>query len=433
MELKPQLWQRQGLSAVMQYGLQVLTMPYLELEKHIEQELLENPLIEVAEEGELVRRSVPAGSSSLGSSLPLEEELLVTKEEPSIRNYLLAQIAPGRLPPEDTPVLEALIAIADAETGLLPYEELAEEMGLPEPSSAVLRCLAVLRSLDPPGICAQDMHHALYRQLEVQGRLDETTRVIIQNCLPLLAQGHFGIIAKKCGTSIAQVRKIAEHIRACKPYPTADFSTRTSGYDVPDIRFFIGNGNWEAEVCTGWMGFLRISVLYDQYCAEATDEETRAYLQDKLERARRIMQFVQQRQDTLLRISKLVLVRQRGFLDEKEPLRPLSMKEAAAELGLHASTVGRAIRDKLAQTPAGIVPLRSFFSSRIGVEEHSASKAAVKTRIRELVRAESGRHALSDVQLQRRLKEEGLEIARRTVAKYRTQLCIPPVSVRRRK
>lgn len=431
MELKFELQQRPLLCAAMQQGLRILSLPYTELTQLVEKELEENPLLEVEETAFFARRG-EGRSHSVRAELSYSDVLGEQSTNPSLSEHLLSQIPQSKITNAEYEIILHLMTYIDEKTGLLPYEDIMEQTGSSKPSADIQRCLSLLRGLEPAGVCERDIPHSLCRQLEVKGQLTDAARKVVLQFLPLVASGHFGVIARNVGITTAEVRRIVDSIRACHPYPAEHFFAETPVYIDPDLMFEKSECGWSVEIYSGWLSALRVSALYEKYCSEAVDLETQEYLRQQITRARQMMQFVQQRRRTLERIATDILEQQQDFFEQKASLRPVRMLDLANRLSMHSSTVSRAVQGKYAQTPFGIMPLRDFFSAAVGTGQSCISARELKERIVQLIEAECSSRPLSDAQISTLLQQDGIDISRRTIAKYRIALHIPNSAARRR-
>lgn len=431
MELKFELQQRPLLCAAMQQGLRILSLPYAELTQLVEKELEENPLLEVEDTAFFARRAEDR-SHSVRAELSYSDALGEPSTGLSLREHLLSQIPQSGITSADYEIILQLTTYIDEKTGLLPYEDMLEQTGSSKPAADVQRCLTLLRGLEPAGVCERDIPHSLCRQLEVKGELTDSARKIVLQFLPLVASGHFGVIARNVGITTAEVRRIVDRIRACHPYPAEHFFAEIPIYIDPDLIFAKSECGWSVEIYSGWLSALRVSALYEKYCSEAADHETQEYLREQIARARQMMQFVQQRRRTLERIANDILEQQQDFFEQRASLRPVRMLDLAKRLGMHSSTVSRAVQGKYAQTPFGVMSLRDFFSAAVGAGQSCISTRELKERIMQLINAECASRPLSDAQISMLLQQDGIDIARRTIAKYRIALHIPNSAARRR-
>ncbi len=297
--------------------------------------------------------------------------------------------------------------------------------------------------LDPPGLAARDVQEVLLLQLDDLALHDkdeshdwETVRLLIRNHLDDLLQNRLPKIAREAGRSVESIQQALVLMRLLNPSPGHDLVTEDVPPVIPDVvvEYNEQNDEYLAAMRGGLLPTLQLSNKYETMAKDRTvEKETRDFVKNNLVNATWLIESIHQRNNTVLRVVKVVLTRQRGFFDHgPQHLKPLPMTEVAEQLGIDVSTVSRAVADKWMQTPRGVFPLRRFFSG--GRESDSGkdmSWEAVKEILREIVDAENKAKPFSDEALSQELKTRGIDIARRTVVKYRQQLDIPPA--RRRK
>ena len=470
--------QRLIQSPQMIQAMQILQLPSMELEDRIEQELIENPFLEVLEgaakdeegaEAEHVdhrgESTAPTADEQRGIENMLEvleryerdfgseeRRARVDDEEGdrkfeamqntpdtrhSLSEALIEQLAFMDLDERRRHMAEYLIYSFD-QRGLLAQplaeiaDELAEEQATVEELQAVLD---ELRRLIHPALGAVDLRECLLLQLDASGIADSLVRAMIENHLEDITTNRLPRIAKATGHSIADVKDALETIRALDPFPGADHDAEPATAILPDVVVEELDGRWEVRGVRSRTPRLAINPIYKQMLRDAKRGDGVAeWVKKRLESARWFIDAVPQRQSTLERIATSVFVRQREFLEKGvRGLKPLRMQEVADEVGVHISTVSRAVSGKYAQTPRGIFPLKFFFSGgtkKAGGE--MASQIGVQQRIRVLVEKEDPANPLSDEELARELEErENIRIARRTVTKYRKMLGIPSSSQRK--
>lgn len=300
----------------------------------------------------------------------------------------------------------------------------------------------IQRKLEPPGIGACTLQECLLLQLDAiarDGAVDEehrTARRLIADHLKDIEMNRLPRIARQSGLTLDQINAGLLRLRRLDPRPGRRLAPERPQLIVPDVivEYDPINDRYVAALSRGRTPALRINPMYRQLSADKSQERsTRQYLAANLSNARWLIDAIQQRNSTLLRVVNVVIEAQRDFLDHgPQHLKPLPMINVADQLGIHVGTVSRAVAEKYMQTPRGIYPLRMFFSG--GTESTSGEEmswAAVQAKLKEIVDGEDPRNPWSDDQLVEKLKESGIEIARRTVAKYRQQMSIPPA--RRRK
>ncbi len=255
-------------------------------------------------------------------------------------------------------------------------------------------------------------------------------RDIILCHLDDVAAGKINAITKSLSMSTQEVRKCIAKIRALNPRPLSGFSTEPTSYVVPDVILTCQGGEWNLCLNDQWIGNYSISDCYLNMMKTVKDAELKKYFQQKYARCQFIMNSIEQRRDTILKISSAILERQKDFFIRQGPLVPMTLLDIADMIDMHPSTVSRGIKNKYLQYPAGIVSLRKLFISSAG-KSCGDSSSAVKQRLKEIIRLENPLYPHSDSTLVNILKKEGVQISRRTVAKYREELGIASTYLRR--
>jgi RNA polymerase sigma-54 factor len=365
----------------------------------------------------------------------------------SLADHLRAQAAGLRLSETDRAALHVLIESLDADGYLAdPLPELAAclaaMLGLDAADEAVreeieppLRiALALLRTFDPPGVGARDLGDCLQIQLRQQPpcAAREVAIAIAARHLELLARRDLKKLVAATGAAEALIREAQALIVACEPKPGRPFSAAESNVIVPDVIVQRAGRGLKVTLNPDVMPRLRINDVYAQ-AMRGLRNGAGGGLTGRLQEARWFMKNIQQRFDTILRVSRAICERQKGFFTHGAiAMKPLVLREIADELGLHESTISRVTTAKYMATPCGTFELKYFFGSSLATEAGgNASSTAVRALIQQLVGAEAADKPLSDSQLSKMLEEQGIQVARRTVAKYREALKIAPASLRR--
>jgi len=353
----------------------------------------------------------------------------------SLREHLTEQINVDLADPMERLIGLALIEQLD-EAGYFSGDlmPIAERLGCPP--AKVQATLIRLQQFDPPGIFARSLAECLALQLEDRDRLDPAMQKLLEH-LDLLAQGERERLMRLCGVDAADLAEMAAEIRALNPKPAEAFSTTPMVPVVPDILMRrAADGGWLIELNPDALPRV---LLNESYVAKirrsATDKASRDYINDRVTAGNWLVRALQQRATTILKVATEIIRQQDGFFRRGvQHLRPLTRREVADTIGMHESTVSRVTTNKYIATPRGLFELRYFFGSALadagGGIGHSAE--AVRMRIKTLVDAESAAAVLSDDRIAEILRTEGIEVARRTVAKYRESLRIPSSSQRRR-
>jgi RNA polymerase sigma-54 factor len=395
-------------------------------------------------------RELPSASAGGAGSDDDQEAQDRTAAAPSLQDHLRGQLALMRLSPEDRAALWALIESLDADGYLADsLEEIAERLGAPVSPEAPatdadaegdgllerLQCaLKWLQSLDPAGVGARSLAECLTLQLRAPPQTPTHTLAaeICRQYLDLLARREFKKLSAATGADEAQLRQARELIVRCDPKPGRAFGHNDNTVVVPDVIVQRSGRGWKVQLNPDVMPKLRINDLYAQ-AIRGQRNGTGAGLNARLQEARWFVKNIQQRFDTIVRVSQAIVGRQKGFLNHGAiAMKPLVLREIADELGLHESTISRVTTAKYMATPYGTFELKYFFGSSLSTDAGgNASSTAVRALLRQLVAAEDPKMPLSDGQLAQMLSEQGIQVARRTVAKYREALKIAPANLRR--
>jgi len=447
------------LTQKMQLALRILTMPRAEFEDHLRLLLPDNPFLQVNEHEE----DVPFNAS--------KEKLLWTKTEqwinyidnrgkvetssrrsiaddryafleanltrkPSLMDHLIRQLGECRLRPEEVRIAQYIAGNLTKDGYLgISQEEIcrATGQGLAEVEAVRRRML----QFDPVGVATLDLRECLLAQLEARGQASSLAARLVSVHLDELATKRYEKLAQRLGVSVGDIQRAARLIASLEPKPARNFDADPARFVIPDIVVEID----DAELCVmlNEMGMPRVTVNQALYRAlrarpvPKLKQEQRSF-REKLRAAKIFEDCVRQRRETLHKVACAVFERQREFIDRGiAGLKPLMMREVANELGVVESTVSRAVADKWVRTPQGLFPLRFFFQeSVVGVNGEDLSNQQIKAKIRIIIAAEARGQPFSDGDIATRLRiDYGVEIARRTVAKYRDQMRIAPASQRR--
>ena len=317
------------------------------------------------------------------------------------------------------------------EDGYLAQEDLdgLENMKVPRP--LLDEALATIQSLDPAGVGARNLSECLLLQLSRQKHPSPAVMDIVARFLPELGRKHYGPIARELGLTTAEIQAAEKAIAALEPHPGRAFQpAEPTVYVRPDVFIVELDGELQVVLNEYYLPRVTISDYYARLLKESDEKETRAYLQQKMQQAKWLLNSLERRGGTLRRCAEAILEAQRPFFSGKTgELAPMSLLTLAEQLEVHPSTVSRAVRGKYLQCRQGTYPLRYFFSHAVG--QAGPSQQAVKRRMLELVRQEDPAHPLSDQTLVELLSGEGVRLARRTVAKYRMELGLPSSTGRR--
>lgn len=434
MALAPRIEIRQGQALVMtpqlQQAVKLLQMSNLALADYVAAEVEKNPFLELAPPpaGMAPRSRAPAGGAGLGDLLD------ATAARVSLAEHLAAQIGAMRAA-ADTIAAARLIADELEDDGYLraPIAEVAARHRLGQ--AEALRGLALVQRCDPVGVGARSLAECLALQLRERDRFDPAMQALVDN-LGLLARGRMAELQGLCGVDAEDFAEMVAELRALDPKPGLRFSEAPAQAVTPDVFVLRApGGGWTVEINTETLPRVLVDNRYVARIAGGAEGAAREYVSEMSAAANWLVRSLEQRARTILRVAGELARHQEGFFEAGPArLRPLTRRALADRLGLHESTVSRVTADKFVASEQGVFPIRDLFSATIQSAEggEGVSAAAVQARLRALVAAEPAGRPLSDDALVTRLAEEGIEIARRTVAKYREGMGIPS-SVERRK
>ncbi|MGZ9116159.1 MAG: RNA polymerase factor sigma-54, partial [Methylocystis sp.] len=355
--------------------------------------------------------------------------------EATLAGHLAEQMALAISDPARRMIGQYLIDMVD-EAGYLAgdLDTVAEKLGAPR--SDVEAVLAVLQTFDPPGICARNLTECLAIQLKDRDRFDPAMQALVEH-LELLAKRDLGALRRLCGVNDEDLADMITEIRNLNPKPGLAFGSTVVQPIVPDVYVRAApDGTWQVELNSDTLPKVLISQRYYAQVSKSTrNDKDKTYLADCLQTATWLVRALDQRAKTILKVSSEIVRQQDGFFVKGvQHLRPLNLKTVADAIGMHESTVSRVTANKYLATSRGIFELKYFFTSSIasadGGEAHSAE--AVRHRIRQMIDAEAAADVLSDDTIVDLLREAGIDIARRTVAKYREAMRIPSSVQRRR-
>ncbi|XLZ68148.1 RNA polymerase factor sigma-54 [Massilia sp. SR12] len=355
----------------------------------------------------------------------------------TLREHLLEQMRVTVQEPRDRALMEMVIDALD-QNGYLeePLEEMHERLP-PELEIELddLRCtLVLLQSFDPPGVGARNASECLALQIKRMPGVPLVTRrmalTIVEKHLTWFAQREFTKLKKALDCDDEDLREAQAVIRQCNPHPGAEFDCGESDYVVPDVIVKKSRGGWAVMLNNDVMPRLRVNALYANLLKQGKSE---SQMNGQLQEAKWLIKNMRQRFDTILRVAEAIVERQKNFFSHGAvAMRPLVLREIADTLGLHESTISRVTTQKYMLTPHGMFELKYFFGSHVATEAGGeASSTAIRALIVQLTGAEDPKNPLSDSKIADMLGEQGMVIARRTVAKYREALKIPPVSLRK--
>jgi len=478
--------QHLALTPQLQQSIRLLQLSTLELHQELEQILAENPMLERSDDplDNAVRLLAdgavsPSASSdyaasdavpqSAESEAPVDaanggdepavandaewsfDDVARTAREPeddegrpqleahelTLREHLLEQMRVSVYNQRDRALVELIIDALD-DNGYL--EESLEEIHARLPQELDIEldelviALKLVQSFDPAGVGARDASECLSLQIKRLEKIPLVTRRmaldIVENHLALFAQRDFNKLRRALDCDDEDLREAQAVIRQCNPHPGASFATDASDFVVPDVIVKRGKNGWQVTLNHDVMPRLRINTMYANILKQNKGE---ASLGTQLQEAKWLIKNMRQRFDTILRVAQAIVERQRNFFSHGEvAMRPLVLREIADTLGLHESTISRVTTQKYMLTPHGMFELKYFFGSHVATEAGGeASSTAIRALIKQLIGAEDPKTPFSDSKIADMLAEQGMVVARRTVAKYREALKIPPVNLRK--
>src|SRR5215510_6936139 len=471
MEMKHSLHLSQKPALIMtqrlQQALKLLQVPTLELQQILKQELMQNPLLEevdeLTENEDIAKEDSPEEKANEEAEEPSEEDPIDWSEYMQDGAFDRAYIPQTESNPEfleKVPVTRTTLAeslleqlhflnlsqdhlrIADFLVGSLDdrgylstsLEDIAQMLG--RSVEECERVLKVLQALEPVGVGARDLRECLLIQLEARGQRDTLPWRIIHDQFDNLVNRRFPEIARQLRCGVEEVQEAADIVATLNPKPGLEVSAEDPKYVVPDLLVERVDEEYVVLLNDRNVPRLRISSTYENVLKDrkAGDKTSRDYIQGRLNSARWLIQTIEQRRRTMIKVMNCIIREQREFFDKGIAfLRPLTLQQVARQIDMHESTVSRVCSGKYVQTPRGVFELKFFFSSGLETEDgEDVSARAAKDIIRTLIEEEDKKEPLSDQRIAELLHEKGLRIARRTVAKYREQLNILPARFRRR-
>src|SRR6058998_209020 len=480
-----QLKQELKINPRLYQAMDLLYMPLLDLQQHLKQELLNNPFLDMVEpeddeedEGEVQEETAnPEAETEKQHSDEIDwEEILLDgfdaggrKEEHEEREYyepvtvdsrdlsdhLRDQITLLDLSPRQVVLAEEFIGNIDDDGYLkASLEEIvngvndmirsaAESEDAPDAGELPLytmqeaeEMLAAIQNLDPPGVGARDLRECLMLQLKEAGLEHSVPFRLVRDCFDELIAHRWSEISKRFGISPVDVQKAADEIAKLDPKPGLVYSNAGDNYIIPDLIVDKIDGKYHVFLNDANLPRLKLSRAYQEIARDKKkfEGENKEFISSKLNSANWMIQAIEQRRQTMLKVMNYIVDRQRDFFEKGvQHLKPLTLREVAEVINMHESTVSRVTNEKFVQTPRGVLPLKFFFSSGLSTTAgEDVSARGIKAQIEKLVSEENPKHPLTDQAIVNILKESGVQIARRTVAKYRDQLGVLSARMRKR-
>jgi len=487
--VKPGLSQHQGLRQDLRINprlfqaMDLLYMPLLDLQQHLKQELLGNPFLELVEteedpeapqttagekeqieqekknddepdwEGILLDDGAEAMSAPRDMSEAREYTEPVSVELRDLSDHLKEQVQMLDLTPRQRLIAEEFLGNI-AEDGYLgsPLEEivsgankLIEEFANQRENEATVQpytlaeaeaMLRTIQSLDPPGVGARDLRECLLLQLEDKKLTDTLAYRLVKEAWEDLKNHRWSDLGKRFAIDPSEVQKVADVLAKLDPKPGLQYAAANDTYITPDLTVDKIGDQYHVTLNDGGLPRLRISKTYQDIARDRKkfQGENKEFINQRLNSAHWMIQAIEQRRQTMLKVMNFIVDRQREFFEKGvEYLKPLTLREVADVINMHESTVSRVTNEKYVQTPRGLLPLKFFFSSGLSTTTgEDASARSIKAQIQKLVTDEDPKNPLTDQQIVELFDQKGVKIARRTVAKYRDQLGILPARMRKR-
>ncbi|EJG6467624.1 RNA polymerase factor sigma-54 [Escherichia coli] len=470
--LQLRLSQQLAMTPQLQQAIRLLQLSTLELQQELQQALESNPLLEQIDTHEeidtretqdsetldtadaLEQKEMPeelpldaswdtiytAGTPSGTSGDYIDDELPVYQGETTqtLQDYLMWQVELTPFSDTDRAIATSIVDAVD-DTGYLtvPLENILESMGDEEIDiDEVEAVLKRIQRFDPVGVAAKDLRDCLLIQLS---QFDKTTpwleeaRLIISDHLDLLANHDFRTLMRVTRLKEDVLKEAVNLIQSLDPRPGQSIQTGEPEYVIPDVLVRKHNGHWTVELNSDSIPRLQINQHYASMCNNARNDDDSQFIRSNLQDAKWLIKSLESRNDTLLRVSRCIVEQQQAFFEQgEEYMKPMVLADIAQAVEMHESTISRVTTQKYLHSPRGIFELKYFFSSHVNTEGGGeASSTAIRALVKKLIAAENPAKPLSDSKLTSLLSEQGIMVARRTVAKYRESLSIPPSNQRK--
>ena len=454
------LGQQLRMTPQLQQAIRLLQLSSIDLQQEIQESLYSNPLLEVeeatekpeevgdidvaqskveveqkTEEFDYSARDGLGRNQYSGSDLPDREDAA----EESLRDHLCWQLNLTPMSAIDQAIGLAIIDAID-NSGMLTVsiEDLIQSVNSEEEleEEDILSVLHRVQKFDPPGIASRDLKECLLVQLSLlpeTGAIETAVDLVERHLESLTKLGLEGV-SKRIRRPIEEIEEAYHVIKSLNPKPGYSYSSDNSDYIVPDLSLIKKEGVWTVVLNNNSTPKLRLNEQYADMVKDTDQQQTRDYLRSHLQEAKWFLRSLESRNDTLLRVGQAIVEYQIDFFEEgEEAMKPLILKDLVEKLELHESTISRATSQKYMSSPRGVFELKYFFSSQLSTASGGeCSSTAIRALITKLVKAENPKKPLSDNALTTQLADEGVVVARRTIAKYREMLGIPPSSQRKR-
>ncbi|OEF99693.1 RNA polymerase sigma-54 factor [Vulcanibacillus modesticaldus] len=442
MEMNYGLFQQQTqklfMTKELRQAITLLQYPTIELTEFLYEEIVNNPVFEI-DDKELARYEYFYRNQYKSRSIKYSSEEdfniweKISVHEISLEEHLLEQARFLSLRKKDYEILKFLIGSLD-ESGYLkvPLDEVGKRFQISV--ADVNRVLRILQSLEPKGIGARDLKESLLLQLKAIDPIDYQAIEIVEHHLSDLAERKFTKIAKKLQITTQEVQLLFDFIRTLSPKPAMGFNGgELPRYIIPDVILEFVDDEFVVIVNDAMLPRLKINPYYRQYLLNnPKGDQTSKYIIEKFHSAEWLIKSIEQRRNTLYKVTNAIIKHQVSFF-KNHSLKPLKLREIADEIGMHESTVSRAVNQKYLQTPLGIFELKYFFSTGLSTSDGDVTSSEnVKKLLQEIIDNEDKRKPLSDQKIANLLNKKGINISRRTIAKYRDELGILSSSARKR-
>ncbi len=464
-DMRHELRQKLVMTPKLQQAIRLLQVPALELQQILKHELVTNPMLEEPEEPEDDAQEETASDSEgddegefktreaeidwdrylkdgfeMGTRASGEREEQdegyerVPVAKPTLEDHLMSQLRMVTDSEEEIKIGEFIIGSLDR-NGFLTISpgEIAELLSMDE--EAIDRVLSKIKTFDPPGIGAQDLRECLLMQLEQQDQKGSLGWTLVSEHLEDLLKKRYLEIGRKVKRSVRDIQTAADAIGKLDPRPGTRYSSEEPRYIVPDLIVEKVDGEYIVQLNDRNVPRLRVNRAYREILAGARSKSKKEhdYVVEKLNSAKWLINTIDQRRRTMIKVMQAILEVQRDFFDRGvEHLKPLTLQQIAERVDMHESTVSRVTNSKYVQTPRGVFDLKYFFSTGLKTDDGDvASSKKIKARIGEMIEKEDKLRPLSDQEIAERLKEDGFIVARRTVAKYRDQIGVLPARMRK--
>ncbi|AFK87486.1 MULTISPECIES: RNA polymerase factor sigma-54 [Thermoanaerobacterium] len=425
-------------------AIEILQLNSYELNELITSELETNPMLEAYEDKEdiiEIYRELNKNSDLDKYNYSADDEERddlsfenMVSTDTSLTDHLLFQLHITPLAKKIKEICKVIIYDLDS-NGYLndDVKKLSEDYNYSQED--VLAALNVVQSFDPPGIAARNLTECLMIQLKSKNMYDGVIKEIVENYLEEIADNKLSFIAKKLNVDIKEVQNAVDEIKKLNPRPGSSFSSYNDiKYVVPDAYIKKIDGDYVVLINESLYPGLRINKSYESILTATDDDNTKKYLSNKIQSAMWLIKSIESRRDTLYKVLSAIVKEQRSFFDrEQKYIKPMNLKKIAEAVGVHESTVSRAVNGKYVDTPLGVFEIKYFFQSGIGNGDGEMfSQEMIKEMIKQLISEEDPQDTLSDQKIAEILSQKGVTISRRTVAKYREEMNIPSSSKRKR-